>query len=395
MRPAPQIVAKLIADTRFADAGCALIAGSIARGQATATSDIDLVLIHRHLPAAWRESLTEQGWPVEAFVHDLRTLQYFFDQIDGVSGIPSLASMVSEGLLIAGDEALAAQAKSMAQTALRKGPPAWDETARRASRYAVTDIVDDIRAPASRHTLNAALAQLYPALANHYLRSRGLWSAKGKTIPRRLAEIDASYADDFLAAFEQAFTHGETASLIALAEHTLQPDGGWLAVRWIQARHAAGLAQRARACLAAGLLGLESQFKQLGDHDCHVVALYFQHAILERAAAAAARAQLLAQLGQVLSDQWHAFHHRHRLAAAALALARNADDAVAGRRRRLAALALRHRLPASRTHAAMFGRIDQAAAGHLFRFHFAHSAQNRHGRGKPLRNQAAPRLNLI
>ncbi|UTH72388.1 nucleotidyltransferase domain-containing protein [Chromobacterium sp. IIBBL 290-4] len=228
MRPAPEFVAKQVADRRFPDAACVLMAGSIARGQATATSDIDLVVIHRHLSAAWRESLLEQNWPMEAFAHDLHTLQYFFDQVDAPSGLPSLASMVSEGLLIAGDEALAKQAKAMAQAALKRGPPAWDDAARRASRYAITDIIDDIRAPATRHTLNAALAQLYPALANHYLRSRNQWSAKGKTLPRRLAQLDSDYADHYCAAFEQAFGQGETAALIALAEQTLQTDGGWL-----------------------------------------------------------------------------------------------------------------------------------------------------------------------
>ena len=228
MRPAPDIVAQQVANRCFPEAGCALMTGSIVRGQATASSDIDLVLIHRHLPAAWRESLLEQGWPVEAFVHDLHTLQYFFDHVDRPSGVPSLASMVSDGRLLCGDEALAAQAKAMAQAALRRGPPPWDEAARDASRYALTDIVDDIRAPLSDFALRAALAQLLPLLANHYLRSRGLWSAKGKAIASRLAQADPGYADGFHTAFEQAFTQGETASLIALAEQTLQTDGGWL-----------------------------------------------------------------------------------------------------------------------------------------------------------------------
>ncbi len=191
-------------------------------------SDIDLVLIHRQLPAARRESLREQGWPVEAFIHDLHTLQYFFDHVDRPSGVPSLASMVNDGRLLCGDEALAAQAKAMAQAALRRGPPPWDAAARDASRYALTDIVDDIRAPFPDFALRAALAQLLPLLANHYLRGRGLWSAKGKAIARRLAQVDPGYAARFDAAFQLAFHSGETAPLIQLAADTLQADGGWL-----------------------------------------------------------------------------------------------------------------------------------------------------------------------
>ncbi len=228
MRPAPDIIAQHLANVRFPDASCVLMAGSIVRGQATASSDIDLVILHHQLPAAWRESFTEQGWPVEAFVHDLHTLQYFFDQVDRPSGVPSLTTMVNEGLVISGDDSLASMAKDMAQITLDRGPEPWNDAALRASRYAITDMIEDIRTPASSHTLLAALAHLYPALSNHYLRSRGLWSAKGKTIPRRLMQIDPAYAARFADAFANAFHAGETRQVIDLAEHTLEPDGGWL-----------------------------------------------------------------------------------------------------------------------------------------------------------------------
>lgn len=52
------------------------------------------------LPCAYRESFTFGGYPVEAFVHDPATLEYFFLEVDRPSGVPALAQMVVEGIEI-------------------------------------------------------------------------------------------------------------------------------------------------------------------------------------------------------------------------------------------------------------------------------------------------------
>ena len=76
------------------------LAGSIVRGESTPFSDLDLVVIFDKLPAAYRESFYFQGFPIEAFVHDPETLNYFLYEIDRPSGIPSLAQMIVEGIEI-------------------------------------------------------------------------------------------------------------------------------------------------------------------------------------------------------------------------------------------------------------------------------------------------------
>ena len=60
-------------------------------------SDLDLVVVFQKLENAYRESSRFDNWPVEAFVHDSETLNYFF-QMDRVSGVPSLPNMVNEGV---------------------------------------------------------------------------------------------------------------------------------------------------------------------------------------------------------------------------------------------------------------------------------------------------------
>lgn len=220
--------ANAIRRERYADAEVVFLAGSLTRGEGTSMSDLDLVVVFKEIPNAYRESFRFGRWPVEAFVHDPKTLNYFFLQIDRVEGIPSLPAMVSEGLEVPGPSEFSRDLKRFADTVLERGPPIWGRIDIDNSRYAITDLIDDLRQPRSRAEQTATATMLYGALANHYLRKRGLWSAKGKTVPRRLRAVDSSFADQFETSFEALFRDGDSAELIRLAEEILAPDGGWL-----------------------------------------------------------------------------------------------------------------------------------------------------------------------
>ncbi len=71
-------VAGLVRDRRYADAAAVFAAGSIVRGEGTAFSDLDLVVVYPRLPCAYRKSFRCEGYPVEAFVHDPETLPTSF-----------------------------------------------------------------------------------------------------------------------------------------------------------------------------------------------------------------------------------------------------------------------------------------------------------------------------
>jgi hypothetical protein len=217
-----------IGRNRYQNAIAVFLAGSVIRGQATAFSDLDLVVVFEDLDHAWRESFTHGGWPVEAFVHDLETLKYFFHEMDAKSGCPSLPQMVAEGKVIAGSAEFAGSLKEMARALIAQGPPVWDETQLQTKRYQITDILDDIRDPRSAAELTASGARLYELLADFYLRSNGLWSANGKTIPRRLREVNSAFAERFENAFDELFCRNSAGSVIAMSEEVLQPFGGTL-----------------------------------------------------------------------------------------------------------------------------------------------------------------------
>ena len=76
--------------------------------------------------------------------------------------------------------------------------------------------------------LIASGTQLYDVVADHYLLSRNLWSAKGKSIPRQLQQVAPQFSKQFEESFSDLFINGKTEKLIELVNDMLVLDGGWL-----------------------------------------------------------------------------------------------------------------------------------------------------------------------
>jgi hypothetical protein len=203
------------------------LGGSVVRGEATPASDLDVVVVYERLPRAYREAFVHAGWPVEAFVHDAGSLARFFER-DRERGLPAMMNMVLEGLEVPGPSEFSAALKRRAKEIVEAGPPAWDEDELTLRRYRLTDWVDDLRFPRSHEELFATGAALYQDAADFYFRTRGLWSAHSKTIPRRLRAADAAFAERFLGAFDALFTRKRQAPAVALVEELLAPFGGFL-----------------------------------------------------------------------------------------------------------------------------------------------------------------------
>jgi hypothetical protein len=219
-------VARSIHADRYEDAVAIFAAGSIVRGEGTPFSDLDLVVVYTQLPCAYRESFRFGGYPVEAFVHDPATLEYFFLEVDRPSGVPTLPQMVAEGIEIPGPGEVSRELKRRAAAVLHAGPPALDSASERRMRYFVSDLLDDLRAPRSHAELIAAGARLYEHLADYHLRRRGLWSAKGKAVPRVLRQADAALCAAYCDAFADLFARSDAQAVIRLTEDLLKESGG-------------------------------------------------------------------------------------------------------------------------------------------------------------------------
>ncbi len=213
-------------ETKYPLAKFAFLAGSIIRGEGTAFSDLDIVIIFEDLPNAYRESFYFKDFPVETFVHTPETLNYFFE-LDAKERIPSLAQMVSEGIEVPGKTELSKTLKNLANETL-KYPPQITKEEIRIFQYWITDLIDDIREPRSKLELTAVGTRLYEAIADCYLRTNNLWSAKGKSIPRNLKKHSPEFYQDFTSSFEELFALGKTEKIINLAENLLAPHGGFM-----------------------------------------------------------------------------------------------------------------------------------------------------------------------
>ena len=223
-----EAIVEAVMQEKYPEADVVFLAGSVVRGEATKTSDLDLVVMYKKLPNAFRESFTFGGWPVEAFVHDPETLAYFMARFDAPSGVPSLAAMVTDGIALPVATPLSLQVKQCAVGVLNAGPPPWTLTDIDNSRYIISDLADDLKDPRNVNELYAIGSQLYTAIACHYCRSRGEWAAKGKTIPRRLQTLDPVFAEKFNTAFQALFARGCSMAVLVLAAEVLVSQGGFL-----------------------------------------------------------------------------------------------------------------------------------------------------------------------
>ncbi len=221
-------VTKELFETRYNGADAIFVTGSVVRGEATAHSDLDLVVLFPKVERAYRESFEHKGWPVEAFVHDPDTLRYFFENVDRQLGRATLAEMIAEGHEIPAATSLTAEMKTMAKTTLQDGPPALTDEEVQDRRYHISELLDDMRDPRNRQELVASATLIYNELADYYFRTRRGWTCSGKAIMKRMKRTDPPFARKFGEAFDELFATGKSSRVIDLAEELMAPQGGCL-----------------------------------------------------------------------------------------------------------------------------------------------------------------------
>lgn len=224
----PLFAVRDLIESRYQGADSIILAGSVIRGEASTYSDLDVVVLYPHVRAAYRESFTHKGWPVEAFIHDLETLRYFVYRIDRPQGISTLSEMIREGLEVPGPTELSGQAKTLVNEVLSEGPPALTLEDVEDRRYHISELIDDLREPRTRHELNATASRVYGELADFYCRSKGHWTGAGKGLLKKMKQIDPAMARRYADSFDQLFQHGLTSSVVSLSEEILAPFGGFL-----------------------------------------------------------------------------------------------------------------------------------------------------------------------
>lgn len=219
------IIQKLIKE-HYPDAKAIFWAGSVSEGRGTSASDLDLVIVFEKVANAYREAFVYDGWPIDAFIHDLDTLRYFFEESRTGNGISGLSYMILNGREVTNPSVFSKNVKTLAQEVLNAGPATWDQTQIDKERFLITDVLDDIKYPVGRDEQIASAAWLLEALGQFYFRSQNKWCASGKSIIRYLKSDNPNLALEFTEAFEGLFQTGYSAALELLVKKILEPYGG-------------------------------------------------------------------------------------------------------------------------------------------------------------------------
>lgn len=215
---------------RWPDAKVAIIGGSIARGEATPTSDIDLLLLFEHVDQAWRDTLKVGTQTVELFGHDLATFDYFCRVMDGPAGRMPLAAMVNDGVSVLPDSALLQRLRRHARQLYDAGPAPLTAEAMARQRYAITTLLEDLTDSTAPDETLAIAVHLYGALADFALRAAGAWSGHGRHLARRLKAAAPDLAADLTAGMAALATQPDVAKATfdRAVRTTLAPHGGLL-----------------------------------------------------------------------------------------------------------------------------------------------------------------------
>jgi Nucleotidyltransferase domain len=224
----PLFVSKELFETRYSGASAIFVAGSVVRGEASTYSDLDLVVVYPKVEVAYRESFYHRDWPVEAFIHDEDSLEYFLRELDPEIGRATLAEMIAEGHEVPQATPFTLKLKEMARSAIETGPPALSAAAIEDRRYHISELIDDLREPKNRSELIASATAVYTELADFYFRGHKSWTGTGKAILRRMKKVDPAFGRRFQESFEDLFINGQSQRVIDLANDILTPHGGFL-----------------------------------------------------------------------------------------------------------------------------------------------------------------------
>lgn len=223
--PALQAATDLV-QRDFPDCLAAFMAGSVVRGEATATSDLDIMVIVPDDHPVYRSSFHAAGWPIEVFVHTPAAHRYFSEQ-DAARRVASTSRMVCEGIVLCNRDGWADRLKEQACARLAAGPAPLTERELAFARYMVSDLMDDLTdaRPGEAAFIVWELAATAATLALDWHRQ---WHGRGKWLIRSLRRFDPALADELLTSLHLATNEGEAGPLLAFANTALDLAGGRL-----------------------------------------------------------------------------------------------------------------------------------------------------------------------
>jgi hypothetical protein len=141
--PAAQLAADYVAAS-FPAARAAFLGGSAETEYASATSDLDIVIVNGPDGPVLRRTVRHGDRVVEAFVHTVASLEEFVEHEIHTRRRSSLLHMCAEGRLLVDTDGLGTALQLRCRRRLEAGPPPLSAAEDEDRRYGITDLLDDL-----------------------------------------------------------------------------------------------------------------------------------------------------------------------------------------------------------------------------------------------------------
>ncbi len=191
---AVEVARRLVAE-QYPDARAAWLGGSVVRGDASSTSDLDITVLLSGPPAPMRRSLEYGGWPVEVFVHTEDSLAHFRNK-DQERRQPSMMRLVGETVVLLDTDGSGARLQQECIDEVAAGPRALTTPELDQLRYGITCLLDDLADAATDDVRTALASMLWQDAARLLLTGSRLWSGTGKGLLRELTAYDEQHGTD-------------------------------------------------------------------------------------------------------------------------------------------------------------------------------------------------------
>lgn len=214
----------------FPDAVAAWLGGSVVRGDATATSDLDVVVLLAGPPAPFRDTRRFERWPVELFVHTTASLAHY-RATDLTRRQPTLMRLIGESVVLVDREGSGVRLQEDCRQQAVAGPGAMPQNEIDVLRYAVTNLVDDLEPGIDPQERTAIATLLWSSAAQLLLGANHRWNGTGKGLVRELVALDAVLGTSWTGRLDDGLRcalDGETGDLVVAAEEVLGLVGGRL-----------------------------------------------------------------------------------------------------------------------------------------------------------------------
>ena len=179
----PKAIAASLAEQQFSDAVGVWLVGSSARDEATATSDVDVLVVRRDGPV-YRHTFASGGALVELFVHTVTSLGDWYAS-ESREYRCTLAHMLATGNAVA-RSADGETLQTVARAHVDSGPPARAEAELDALRYHLTSVVDDLVGSGDEDEAVFIGHEVVLLASELELARRGTWTGRGQWLFRWL-----------------------------------------------------------------------------------------------------------------------------------------------------------------------------------------------------------------